>query len=879
MMRKETRIVPAIVAIATILSISVSPQPRIAHAASNVPEPQGLAGVSDERGMPALDQVFRELRSPFTLMAVAARPRDLDEGALAYFRKSLGCRVVVVVVTRGEGTESPNRPELDQDLGVIRTRETIQLARVIGADVEFLNLRDFGYSKSPEEALAVWGHDEALRRLVRVIRSVRPDVIVTRHRDDSGDGIGRAASRLMTEAFESSATAPPAADALEPFQPSRLFQKIDWTEGRISQDIVSLDLNRYDRVRGLTYAEIGLRAHQQLRSYGANLDGLTPERQQAYYQLKASTPGDVISKGEIIPTSPFDGLRIPEKVARSIAPPWDADRTVQEILSKPAETLEALKEKLIEKRVEGSATEIHARYGLDFVRVIRFTETLERAIALLIGLGIEVTVSDQIVVGGQRLVARLVLENRSASSFPVLFRMPATLAVDDQKQINSGPTDALPGLTTREQTYLVPEKMSLTLPHGDYLREEEYYAIGSALPGAQPNEPFGERLIASVEVGLGQVNIVLSALARFDVAPPVEVSAIPFAMVRSWSTPRDLTCEVKLRNNTSGPLDGALWIVPIAVSDDNYEPLHIAFSREDQEVRVTLKLRLPILKPPLSPDVLLEFRTEKPDRPRVHSKARSTAPVTDLLGSTKIKVKAIDAQVAKAARVGFVTAIDSWLAMVLDELGAQNEEINPASLSRTVHGNGANPSQSIESCGDLSAYTAIVVDEDAYLDRPELLENNRCLLRYVRLGGTLVVLHQRPDDFRLLLPGTQLLPYPIRFSMRRVTRENVSVQIVDPHDRVLLRPNRITFKDFEGWSGELASDLADRWSEDYTAPLQSGDSGEDRERGLLLSARYGEGMFIYTSLALRRQLLGMNTGALRLLANLISASSADQPSR
>jgi hypothetical protein len=83
-------------------------------------------------------------------------------------------------------------------------------------------------------------------------------------------------------------------------------------------------------------------------------------------------------------------------------------------------------------------------------------------------------------------------------------------------------------------------------------------------------------------------------------------------------------------------------------------------------------------------------------------------------------------------------------------------------------------------------------------------------------------------------------------------------------------PNILTQKDFEGWSFERASSVAIGWGDGYSAPLETGDPGEDARRGVLIVARHGEGSFIYSALALRPQLLEGHAGAYRLLANLIS---------
>src|SRR5438552_3751494 len=96
----------------------------------------------DERGLVALDQVLREITNPFTVLCVAARPGDEDDGVLAYAHRKLGARTIMLFATRGEGEDSSTRPELNEELGVVHTREAIDAARTTGTDVFFLNLRD-----------------------------------------------------------------------------------------------------------------------------------------------------------------------------------------------------------------------------------------------------------------------------------------------------------------------------------------------------------------------------------------------------------------------------------------------------------------------------------------------------------------------------------------------------------------------------------------------------------------------------------------------------------------------------------------------------------------------------------------------------------------
>jgi hypothetical protein len=100
--------------------------------------------------------------------------------------------------------------------------------------------------------------------------------------------------------------------------------------------------------------------------------------------------------------------------------------------------------------------------------------------------------------------------------------------------------------------------------------------------------------------------------------------------------------------------------------------------------------------------------------------------------------------------------------------------------------------------------------------------------------------------------------------------ETAAVKVLDPDHPLMSRPNKITSKDFEGWSVERAVNIPQDWASEYKPLLESSDPGEEANRGGLLIARPGEGTYIYTTLSLRRQLLAGNAGVYRMLSNVIS---------
>ena len=137
-----------------------------------------------------------------------------------------------------------------------------------------------------------------------------------------------------------------------------------------------------------------------------------------------------------------------------------------------------------------------------------------------------------------------------------------------------------------------------------------------------------------------------------------------------------------------------------------------------------------------------------------------------------------------------------------------------------------------------------------------------------RRGGTVVVQY---GQYEMTQPG--IMPYPITISRPhdRVTHEDAPVTLLDPAARVLSSPNRITDANFAGWVQERSLYMPRTFDDRYRAPLSMNDPGEAANRGAVLVAPVGSGMYIYTTLALFRQLPAGVPGAARLFVNLLSA--------
>ena len=165
-----------------------------------------LIPVSQMKGEPALELQLRKLDTVGSFMMTTAHPDDENNGMLAYFAHGKGFRTSLVTATHGEGGQNEIGPELFVPLAVLRTEELLAAHRFDGAEQYFTRAIDFGFSFSIEETLEKWGHQEILGDYVRMIRTIRPDVIVGFVFDGDGGGQHHQAStRLTLEAFRAAA--------------------------------------------------------------------------------------------------------------------------------------------------------------------------------------------------------------------------------------------------------------------------------------------------------------------------------------------------------------------------------------------------------------------------------------------------------------------------------------------------------------------------------------------------------------------------------------------------------------------------------------------------------------------------------------------------
>src|SRR5580700_6798377 len=185
--------------------------------------------VAPDSGHVALGLALRRLAVSGTFMETPAHPDDEQNALFAMFTHGMGLRSIDAQANRGDGGQNEIGPELFQDMAVLRTSELLAAHRIDGAEQYFTRAIDYGYSFDPQEVIDKWGRDEIVGDFVRLIRTFRPDVMLTMNiQGRGGDRAHEATTILSHEAYleagdPSKYPEQIREDGLRPWQPKKLY--------------------------------------------------------------------------------------------------------------------------------------------------------------------------------------------------------------------------------------------------------------------------------------------------------------------------------------------------------------------------------------------------------------------------------------------------------------------------------------------------------------------------------------------------------------------------------------------------------------------------------------------------------------------------------
>ena len=252
-----------------------------------------------------------------SVLYVAAHPDDENNSFLPYLTKDRMYRTAYLSLTRGDGGQNLIGKEQGVELGLIRTQELLAARTQDGAEQYFSRAYEFGYSKSSEEALAIWNHEQVLSDAVWVIRKFQPDIIITRFPRDARAGHGHhsASAIIANEAYIAAADSTKFTEqfkyGLKPWKAKRiLWNTFNFgTVNTTNTSQLNIEVGSYNATIGKSYGEIGAEARTMHKSQGEG----RPRRRGTSFEFFETTGGDVPKKDimEGVNTS-WDRLQAPE---------------------------------------------------------------------------------------------------------------------------------------------------------------------------------------------------------------------------------------------------------------------------------------------------------------------------------------------------------------------------------------------------------------------------------------------------------------------------------------------------------------------------------------------------------------------------------------
>ncbi len=846
-------------------------------------------------GVAVVDRALAKLACHRRLLVVGAHPDDEDTALLTYISQSLGGEAAYLSLSRGEGGQNLIGPELGVGLGIIRTRELLAARGIDGGRQFFTRAFDFGFTRSLDETLRLWPKDALVEDAVRVVRRFKPQVVVSVFpgTPEAGHGQHQAAGVVAPEAYrlagDPAAVPELAAEGLVPWRPQALYMGGYF---RRNEATMTFPLGRIDPLTGKSSFQLAMASRSmhrsqdmgQIQPLGTQEDrliwvsgGAGKGGKEAFAGIDthlsaiAAPLADGAAKREV--AAHLQAVESLALAARAALAPMRLEEAAAPLASILGHLRAARAQVAREGGADRGSEDGASRAVADLLD--EKIAVAEAGLGAALGVAVDAVVARETVTPGSSVEVETMLWNGGRQP---LAGVSVSLLSDfgDAAPAAAGrPTaekaQVAPGDSDDEKTTLaLPAGTPLTLPY--FLRrpmQGDLYDWSAASP-AERGQPFGPApLTARFHFAVNGVPVDLDrevVYRRRDealgevrrplrVVPPVEVSFADHLVM--WPLGRRATRQlaVTLTSRSAAAESGRLELAtPAGWPAVPARPFRLeAGASANLDVMIAPPARLAAGRYPLTLTAALDSGEKVSlavpviDYPHIRPTPRPE-PAT-------LTVSAADIALPRLQKVGYVRGASDMVPEFLAQVGVPIALLGPADLA----------------AGDLSGYDAIVVGSRAYETDPALEHANARLLDYARQGGLVIVQYQQ-------YPFVQgkFAPYPLDIARPhdRVTDETAAVTLLDPASPVFTTPNPIGPADWEGWVQERGLYFAHTWDPAYKPLLAMADPGGPRLEGGLLVAQVGKGTYVYTGLALFRQLPAGVPGAYRLFANLLGLGRA-----
>jgi LmbE family N-acetylglucosaminyl deacetylase len=884
-----------------------------------------------DRGAAGLWQALHRLHTRASLMMITAHPDDEDGGMLAYESRGQGTRVMLLTLNRGESGANVMSPDFFDALGQVRTQELLAAGRYYGVEQYFTRVVNNGFSKTKEETLKSWSHERVLADAVRVVRATRPLVVTSVFIGGPSDGHGnhQVAGQMAQEVFKAAADPnlfpEQIREGLRPWQPLKVYERIpaarvtekgvydyathhwaparvfdyvrgEWLSWNLSAD-VTVPEGSVDPIAGLSYLQIareglgfqksqnggtGVPAAGEMSSpyhrFASTVQGAGTE-QSFFDGIDTSLAGIADLARESRPTFLRERLaRINDAVEQAIASfqPADPGRVASVLARGWKET-----NQLIEQVASSSLTD---RERYDVLHELRAKQgQFNAALALALQVTLQGTVADtprnsrgmfagfftpdsfRTAIPGQQFRVNVHVNNSGNTPVDLTqVRLATPEGENWTVTAEAEPAGPLAGNKPKDLGFrvAVPRDAKVTRPYfsrsdvnqGWYEIHNDAYLTRPLTP--YPVAAWAKIAYQGVTVEIGQVvqtvrhvNGEGSVMQPLIVVPAISLSVSPGSGIIPLGS-SSFTVVANVHSNVKGPAQGKIrfdlpggWRSEPAAAD-----FHTVKDGDEQRVEFRV-FPVQLREQPYSIQAVAEYGGNEYREGFRMTGYEGLRP--DLLyRAATYRASAVDVKVAPNLNVGYVMGSGDDVPQAIENLGVHPKLLTASDLAS----------------GDLSKFDAILLGVRTYAVREDLKTNNARLLDYVKNGGVVIVQYNTPEFDHNFGP----YPYTMTGDPEEVTDEESKMNILAPNNPVFTWPNKISEKDFEGWVSERGSKFMESWDSHYTPLLETHDPEQDPQKGGLLYARFGKGVYIYNAYAFYRQLPEGVPGAYRIMANLIS---------
>jgi len=781
-----------------------------------------------------------------SVLYIGAHPDDENTGLIAYWAKGKKYRTAYLSLTRGDGGQNLIGSEKGSEIGIIRTQELLQARNIDGGEQYFTRAIDFGFSKSPEESLNIWGKQDVFSDMVWVIRNFKPDIIVTRFPPGGNGGHGHhtASAALALEAFNAASDPNKFPEQLK-YVSTWKTKRIFWNNFRPTQDeiknLIHSDIGEYNPPLGKSFTEIASESRSMHKSQGFGVSAFRGSRIENFKLVAGDDAKNDIFEGINTTWDRIDKSKTLNHKIESIIKSFNPDN--------PAASLDAL------IKIYNDINKLDNNYWIEVKR-----KELLSIIQSCAGLWLEAITSDYSAASGDSVNIKTTVLNRSSSKlmidkieFPTI---PSNSIVN--KDLNNNQP------VTIESSFKIPDSYPVSQPY--WLKEEPskglFTVSDQRMIGLAENPPSvpvtvyincnGTKLDFTIPLLYRWNDRVNGELYRpFEIRPIITVN--PTDKVSIFPDEKTKEIQVKLKAHGTN----IIGMVNL-LTDNNWKisPSSIPFSiknKYDEQI-ITFNIT-----PPENPGIA-DLKVELNINGKTYNKSLveiSYPHIKRQVYFPNIDIKLVKLDIKKFnSNIAYIMGPGDEIPDCLRNMGYTVTLLSDEMLDKT----------------DLSQFDAVIAGIRSYNTRERLKYDQPRLLEYVKNGGTFIVQYNIPFG----LQTENIGPYPIKLGGERITDEEAAMSFVNPDNQLLNFPNKITQDDFEGWIQERGLNFSENWDEKYEPVLSGHDPNEKDLKGGMLFTHYGKGIFIFSGFAWFRQLPSGVPGAYRIFVNMISAGMYDK---